>query len=461
MSRQSMYPDEARMYTRIGAVRSVEPIDITRPERVLQSTSSRYPGIWPCLESIRRNPWESCGLKGWQPWCYMPVNVVAGAMGHLHRDRYSQDMVDVLLSGETRLVSALVAWRMTKGVYKFDPTVLKAIMESDVKDGLPEEAFLRLPDWCVYIPTPGVEFSAGLPMHGFFAYVDDHGAGGTGHPPELNFELLIDPKAASPSMLRSLITTSPSLLVEMSYAMRQGDPVAVAREWLPRDREFIHLHQNVDLADGSFGASFARLAAKAEAEADAANGAVRSVVSSDLLAGAHLLSQQKLGGALASISSETKQAVLRSLLDRTLRLANLVLYLCADEADIEPAGYGSRCGAVRNQERSAKRTFAASSLESWDVGYRIGSSLRSAERELQTAADGSRGEGRSPRAHMRRAHWHTFLTGPRTGPQSRRVEWLPPIPVGAAGADSQVPTVHRVLERATPSPRPSPEAGAP
>ena len=456
-----MCRDEAGMYTRIGAARAVEPIDITRPERVLQSASSRYPGIWSCLESVRRHPRETCGLRGWQPWCYMPVNAVAGAMGHLHRDRYSQDMVDVLLSGETRLVSALAAWRMTKGVYKFDPTVLKAIMGSDVKDGLPEEAFLRLPDWSVYIPTPGVDFSDGLPMHGFFAYVDDHGVSGTGHPPELNFEILIDPKAASPSMLMSLVTATPSLLVEMTYAMREGDPVAVAREWLPRDREFVHVHQNVDLTGGSFGASFTRLAEKADAEADAVGEVVSSAASSDLLACAHMLSKEKLRVAKATTSSELKQAVLRSLLDRTLRLANLVLYLCADEAEIEPAGYGSRRCAVRDQEGRAKRTYAASSLESWEVGYRIGSSLRAADRHLQTAADASPGEGRSPRAHMRRAHWHTFLTGPRTGTQSRRVKWLPPIPVGIASPDALVPTVHRVVDRLAPAPKSSPEAGRP
>ena len=38
-----------------------------------------------------------------------------------------------------------------------------------------------------------------------------------------------------------------------------------------------------------------------------------------------------------------------------------------------------------------------------------------------------------PRPHWRRAHWHTFWTGPLNGERIAQVKWLPPIAVGLDG----------------------------
>jgi hypothetical protein len=48
----------------------------------------------------------------------------------------------------------------------------------------------------------------------------------------------------------------------------------------------------------------------------------------------------------------------------------------------------------------------------------------------------------SPRPHIRRAHWHTFLTG--QGRQARKLRWMPPIAVRVEDAGALPATVRAV-----------------
>lgn len=120
-------------------------------------------------------------------------------------------------------------------------------------------------------------------------------------------------------------------------------------------------------------------------------------------------------------------------------LVNLTLYLCADERDLaDPRGRRDAPGVVRDR-RSRETTANAPTF--WEVGYRLGAAIRRAEGR-ERAADG--GTHTSPRPHVRRAHWHTFLRGPRSGTQERVLRWLPPIPVNADEPDDLVPTIRPI-----------------
>ncbi len=126
------------------------------------------------------------------------------------------------------------------------------------------------------------------------------------------------------------------------------------------------------------------------------------------------------------------------------QLVSVTLYLCSVAADIaDRRGKRDRPGnpeAVKTKR--GMRTFPASNHTTWDVGYRIGAALR-----LAVGGKGSNtapGDGRhaSPRPHIRRAHWHSYWTGPHKGGRRKIVlKWLPPIPVGAG---ETIPTVHLV-----------------
>lgn len=130
---------------------------------------------------------------------------------------------------------------------------------------------------------------------------------------------------------------------------------------------------------------------------------------------------------------------------RTLTpLVSLVLYLCTEAADIT-----GKHGAPGNPQpirtrRNGMRLFAADGMRTWDVGVRLGAALRRAYQQAEIgAADES---GRTVRPHVRRAHWHTFVAGPRNdvSRQERRLKWLPPIAVNLDDAGDLPAVIRRV-----------------
>lgn len=81
----------------------------------------------------------------------------------------------------------------------------------------------------------------------------------------------------------------------------------------------------------------------------------------------------------------------------------------------------------------------AEATTSWDVGTRLGAALRKATAQAASDPGGaSEPTGRHVRGHIRRAHWHTFVTGPRKhadgsvvdpSDRPRSLRWLPPLPI--------------------------------
>jgi hypothetical protein len=114
--------------------------------------------------------------------------------------------------------------------------------------------------------------------------------------------------------------------------------------------------------------------------------------------------------------------------DLIRRAVLLVLYLCTADADVSNP---DRPGVLPRRVTQPRATEAH-----WEVGYRIGTALRAS----RAAAAGSRGGSHAaPAPHLRRAHWHTYWTGPEDGDRRRVLKWLAPIAVGVGGA---LPTFH-------------------
>jgi hypothetical protein len=110
------------------------------------------------------------------------------------------------------------------------------------------------------------------------------------------------------------------------------------------------------------------------------------------------------------------------------RAVLLALYLCTDDPDVADPD--------RPSARPRRAMRPGSAEAHWEVGYRIGTALRAAR---ASAASGRGGSHASPAAHLRRAHWHTYWTGPRDGARRRALRWLAPISVGAGDT---LPTFH-------------------
>jgi len=75
----------------------------------------------------------------------------------------SADDMDLLRSlneiDATRLigtVTTMICWRATQGIYRIDSTVYSELITTPFAGELPVDVLLRLPEWCVYVETPGL-----------------------------------------------------------------------------------------------------------------------------------------------------------------------------------------------------------------------------------------------------------------------------------------------------------------
>jgi hypothetical protein len=170
----------------------------------------------------------------------------------------------------------------------------------------------------------------------------------------------------------------------------------------------------------------------------------------------------RLGEVEAATTIFQHSAATATALAPALRpLVALTLYLCSATAEVRDAR-GSAHQPVRPQPTRTKkgvRLFPPPQPTTWEVAYRLGAALRRAQQlaMAQTALDALVPAGQDdqggepaarlrPRAHIRRAHWHTYWVGEgsRTDPSKAhaRVRWLPPIPVGLP--DELIPTIRPV-----------------
>lgn len=265
-------------------------------------------------------------------------------------------------------LGALAAWRMTQGIYRFDSDVFAALWDTPLAGKIPVNMLYLLPEWCVYVETPEEGYQIDdYDLLGWFAHLE-HDVG-TGRP-ELRFVFDLGKGGRgvlSPFMLH-LTAATLSECVERALA---------------------------------------------ESRRQAA------------LRGA--------GGGSPEVAEEIQERLTAALTP----IVSVVLYLCSVAADVaDLRGRRERpANPVPRKTKKGLRTFPLDGGSTWLVGYRIGATLRLAVGGGGGSAGAGTGEagGRrsSPRPHIRRAHWHTYLTGPRDRPQKAVLKWLPPVPVGA------------------------------
>jgi hypothetical protein len=69
-------------------------------------------------------------------------------------------------------------WRLTKGIYRIDSTVYESLINTPLEKGMPVEAIAHLPQWCIYVETPGLFFGSRdgtqkTPLYGVWARRDE------------------------------------------------------------------------------------------------------------------------------------------------------------------------------------------------------------------------------------------------------------------------------------------------
>ena len=140
------------------------------------------------------------------------------------------------------------------------------------------------------------------------------------------------------------------------------------------------------------------------------------------------------------------------LLSNVGGIVSLILYLCSEKPDLQSNSGKSAPGrptAVKTKKHG-KRYYPPKNPSLWEAGYRISTFLRQARQPVSNdPVSGTGNEHSSPAPHIRKAHWHTYWTGPRKDPNKRRpiLKWIPPTPVGFSwDTDVPVPTLKRVRD---------------
>ena len=333
----------------------------THPALVaLDEFGGRYPGIWEYVDALRAR--ECFEIDSLPSWCFLTI----GASEFLMQLLRQETDLSIAGYGDSMSLNALAAWRVTKGIYSFDPLVFDAVVNSPVTGVLPFEVLCRLPEWCVYVETPNLSFQ-GQSIEGIWAHLewDAQMQGSSLH--------ITAPSTTNVNHIRIALNSC-----TLQQAVSHG---------IHFDGNGIENRLNT-----------ARLCAEIEP------------------------------------------------------FVSLLLYVCSQTSEI-----GDGRTRPKNPEpkivRKVPRLFQAERLTRWDVGIRMGATLRISGVTSSAVSSGSRG---SPRPHIRRAHWQGFRSGPRTDSQgclipiSARdlcVKWLPPMlinePVG--GVQMLPATVRAVI----------------
>ncbi len=125
--------------------------------------------------------------QSWPPHIYVPVPALNEALP-AQFDRMPRGHVVALrqlgASGIAYVTSAgltYATWRMTQGIYRVDPALYSALIDTHAADDVPAQVLTRLPEWCIYIETPGLSVppAAGsnesVPLHGAWCRIDSDG----------------------------------------------------------------------------------------------------------------------------------------------------------------------------------------------------------------------------------------------------------------------------------------------
>lgn len=143
-------------------------------------------------------------------------------------------------------------------------------------------------------------------------------------------------------------------------------------------------------------------------------------------------------GARTGVPDDPEFIPRRVEVERAVRGINLLLYLCADNAETHCVT--SRPPRVSTPDKPADVPLPVK-MTSYQVGIRIGAAIRKAVQAEADAAGSAPGHHASPAPHVRRAHYATYWTGP--GRKIPVVRWIQPVLVGVRQADQTISTVVR------------------
>jgi len=313
-----------------------------RPLYHLHAESKLYPNAWRMVEQFWADRGKS--LPAWPRWCFLPM---AGWYAIISRHA-GVDRLPIHLIPNVCRLAAIGTWRYSQGVYRLNPDFDEELSDTVLSGEIPVDVLLRLPEWCVYIETPGRDW-LGSTLYGFWAHLEW----------DANTER---------RELRFLLDAEGGLI---PFILHVGPwPVTEAYDRAVSEAR----HQQSLLG--------------------------RSLPAFDIPA-----------NAVADVARAVQP------------LLSMVLYLCSDEPEIIGPSSSRPRRPQPTRTKHGWRLFPPPGPTIWRVGEEIGALLREARATAQPHT-----RGRSPRTHIRRAHWHGYWIGARDN-RMFKYRWLSPIVV--------------------------------
>lgn len=141
-----------------------------KPKQHLEYYTKIYPNAWVLIDEFRG---AREVLPPWPKQCFIPLaavyNVILSEIEKQNIEFNEENRFPLL--NDVGIIGALAAWRFTQRVYRFDPDVYRAVLNTPFTEELPHDVLFNLPEWCVYIETPGFKMG-GEDLAGFFAFLD-------------------------------------------------------------------------------------------------------------------------------------------------------------------------------------------------------------------------------------------------------------------------------------------------
>lgn len=121
------------------------------PERRLASITKLIPSYWKEVDACRDGRWRT-----WPDWCFLPRDELMTIVEpRLPADESKDHRVRRIRW--IKMATILTPWRVSKGVYRFDPDIYQSLIKTSLRGPLPVELFFNLPQWAVYIETPDLD----------------------------------------------------------------------------------------------------------------------------------------------------------------------------------------------------------------------------------------------------------------------------------------------------------------
>ena len=153
---------------------SAKTVSPFAPDQWIRTLNQRYPNLWTDLRKSYEDPREILkpGARGLQmlenipDWCILPTMFPCLLLSVRHGDLFYMTHMD-----EVMTMASMYTWRCSRGVYRFAPEIYQALISQPITGNLPMDVLHHLPEWAVYIETPGLTYER-REMKGFIAHLD-------------------------------------------------------------------------------------------------------------------------------------------------------------------------------------------------------------------------------------------------------------------------------------------------